>query len=388
MNESTMKPSRRSSGVAPFLVMDMLRQATRLRAAGNDIVHMEAGQPSGSAPRKVIEAAKKALHDETIGYTESLGLPALRERIARYYADTHGVAVDPGRVVITTGSSGSFVLAFLAAFDAGDRVGLTSPGYPAYRNIFNALDVEVADIETSAATRWAPTVESIVDLADHGGLNGLLVASPANPTGTMLKPETLAALAGVCRERGIWFISDEIYHGLHYTMQPATALSTNPDAIVINSFSKYYCMTGWRIGWMVVPECLARVCEVLSQSLYISAPTLSQIAAVAAFDATDELEQRKAQYAANREFLLDALPGIGIDDFSPVDGAFYIYADVGRFTNDSFAFAQKALAETGVALTPGADFDPERGHRYIRISFAGAHEQMRQGIDRLGRWLK
>jgi aspartate/methionine/tyrosine aminotransferase len=367
--------------------MDMLRQATRLRAAGSDILHMEAGQPSGAAPAKVIEAARNALAADTIGYTESLGLPALRERIAAHYQEAYGVDVDPARVVITTGSSGSFVLAFLAAFDQGDRVALATPGYPAYRNIFHALGVEIEDIETSAADRWAPTVQAVSELVKGRGLNGLLVASPANPTGTMLKADTLAALAEECRRDGIWFISDEIYHGLHYTMQPATALATNPDAIVINSFSKYYSMTGWRIGWMIVPECLARTAEVLSQSLYISAPTLSQHAALAAFDATDELEQRKAHYAANREFLLKALPSIGIDEFSPVDGAFYIYADVGRYTNDSFAFAQRMLSETGVAMTPGADFDAARGSRYLRMSFAGTLEHMQQAMERLGKWL-
>ncbi|NNE22364.1 MAG: aminotransferase class I/II-fold pyridoxal phosphate-dependent enzyme [Rhizobiales bacterium] len=383
-----VKPSKRALNVAPFLAMDMLREAGNLAAAGADIVHMEVGQPSGPPPRLVAEAARKALQSGTIGYTEAKGLPALRERIAVHYTDTYGVSVDPAQVVVTTGSSGSFVLAFLAAFDAGARVALTSPGYPAYRNIFNALGIEVADIETSAADRWAPTAEAVRNLVSHGGLDGLLVASPANPTGTMLMPDTLSALADTCAENGIWFISDEIYHGLDYAVPKATALSTSPDAIVINSFSKYYCMTGWRIGWMIVPPSLVRTAEVLAQSLYISAPTLSQYAAIAAFDATEELEQRKAAYAGNRAFLLDALPGIGIKDFSPVDGAFYIYADVGRFTNDSFAFAQKMLGEIGVAVTPGADFDPHRGHRYVRMSFAGTRDEMERAVTRLKDWLK
>ena len=383
-----LKPSSRAAAVAPFLVMDMLREAASLAAQGEDIVHMEAGQPSGPPPRLVVEAARRALDTDKIGYTESKGLPALRERIAMHYAQTYGVTIDPAQVVVTTGSSGSFVLAFLAAFDAGARVALTSPGYPAYRNIFNALGIEVADIETSAADRWAPTVGAVKDLVAHGGLDGLLVASPANPTGTMLMPETLAALATSCAEGGIWFISDEIYHGLDYAVPIATALATNRDAIVINSFSKYYCMTGWRIGWMILPQVLVRTAEILSQSLYISAPTLSQYAAIAAFDATEELEERKAIYAGNRELLLDALPGIGIEDFSPVDGAFYIYADVARFTNDSFAFAQKMLKEIGVATTPGADFDTERGHRYLRLSFAGSRDEMERAVKRLKGWLK
>ncbi len=383
-----LKPSARAAAVAPFLVMDMLREAATLRAGGEDIVHMEAGQPSGPPPRLVVEAAQRALATDKIGYTESKGLPALRERIAKHYAETYNVTVDPAQVVVTTGSSGSFVLAFLAAFDAGDQVALTSPGYPAYRNIFNALGIEIANIATNATDRWAPTVAAVRELVDGQGLDGLLVASPANPTGTMLKPDTLAALALASAQQGIWFISDEIYHGLDYAVPKATALSTNHDAIVINSFSKYYCMTGWRIGWMIVPPSLMRTAEILAQSLYISAPTLSQYAAIAAFDATEELEQRKAQYAENRAFLLDALPGVGIDEFSPVDGAFYIYADVGRFTNDSFAFAQRMLKEIGVATTPGADFDTERGHRYLRLSFAGSRGEMEQAISRLKIWLK
>ena len=382
------QPSRRAATVAPFLVMDMLREAKTLAAAGKDIVHMEAGQPSGPPPRLVVEAAQHALKTDNIGYTESKGLPQLRQRIAQHYREAYGVAVDPAQVVITTGSSGSFVLAFLAAFDAGNRVALTSPGYPAYRNIFNALEIEVAEIETSAANRWAPTADAVVDLVRHGGLDGLLVASPANPTGTMLMPDVLASVAGTCADNGVWFISDEIYHGLDYAVPKATALTSNTDAIVINSFSKYYCMTGWRIGWMIVPPQLVRTAEVLSQSLYISAPTVSQYAAIAAFDATEELEERKAIYASNREMLLDALPSLGIEDFSPVDGAFYIYADVARFTNDSFAFAQKMLAEIGVATTPGADFDTERGHRFLRLSFAGSRFEMDEAVRRLKTWLK
>ena len=381
-------PSSRAAAVAPFLVMDMLREASSLTAAGADIVHMEAGQPSAPPPRAVVEAARWALDTDKIGYTESQGLPALRDRIAQYYADTYRVDVDPRQVVVTTGSSGSFVLAFLAAFDPGARVALTSPGYPAYRNILHALGIEVVDIATTAADRWAPTVETVTQLATEDNLDGLLVASPANPTGTMLMPETLAALARTCDEHGLWFVSDEIYHRLEYSVPIATALATSRNAIVINSFSKYYCMTGWRIGWMIVPPGLVRTAEILSQSLYISAPTLSQYAAIAAFEATEELEQRKAVYAENRAILLDALPEIGIDKFSPVDGAFYIYADVGRFTNDSFAFAEKMLREIGVATTPGADFDTERGHRYLRLSFAGHRQEIETAIGRLKTWLK
>jgi len=376
------------SGVDAFLVMDMLRRANELETIGKDIVHMAAGQPGTGAPASVIKAAKSALDTEKLGYTESLGLPLLRERIAAYYKEKYGVSLKPERVVVTTGSSGSFVLAFLAAFEAGDKVALPTPGYPAYRNILNALGVATPAIETNAANRWVPGPEDIDRLVDEGSLHGLLVASPNNPTGTMIKPDALKALVQKCHQAGLWLISDEIYHGLNYEMEAATALQFTDDAIIINSFSKYFCMTGWRIGWMVVPERLVRPLEKLAQSLFISAPTLSQIAAIAAFDATEELEQRKGVYATNRAILLKELPLIGLDDFLPVDGAFYLYADVRKFTNDSFSFAQKMLDEIGVSVTPGADFDHGRGAQFIRLSFAGSTENVKQAIERLGGWLK
>ncbi len=376
------------SGVDAFLVMDMLRSANQLECAGKDIVHMAAGQPGTGAPQSVIDAAKSALDSEKLGYTESLGLPVLRERIAAYYQEKYGVSISPERVVVSTGSSGSFILAFLAAFEAGDKVALPTPGYPAYRNILNALGVTTPAIHTSAANRWVPSLNDIEQLNDESPLQGLLLASPNNPTGTMIKPDALKAVVEKCHRLGLWFISDEIYHGLNYEMEAATALQFSDEAIVINSFSKYFCMTGWRIGWMVVPERLVRPLEKLSQSLFISAPTLSQIAAVAAFDATEELEQHKAVYATNRELLQQELPLIGLDEFLPVDGAFYLYADVHKFTNDSYAFAQKMLEEIGVSVTPGADFDHARGARFIRLSFAGSTQSIEQAIDRLGGWLK
>jgi aspartate/methionine/tyrosine aminotransferase len=376
------------SGVDAFLVMDMLRSANQLEGAGNDIVHMAAGQPGTGAPKSVIEAAKAALDSEKLGYTESLGMPVLRERIAAYYQEKYGVSLNSERVVVTTGSSGSFVLTFLAAFEAGDKVALPTPGYPAYRNILNALGVATPAIQTIAANRWVPGLSDIDDLMASGPLHGLLMASPNNPTGTMIRPDALKALVEKCHQLGLWLISDEIYHGLNYEMGAASALQFTDEAIIINSFSKYFCMTGWRIGWMIVPERLVRPLEKLSQSLFISAPTLSQIAGVAAFDATEELEQRKQIYAANRAILLQKLPLIGLDDFLPVDGAFYLYADVRKFTNDSFAFAQKMLSEIGVSVTPGADFDHDRGAQFIRLSFAGSTDSVEQAIERLGNWLK
>ena len=382
------KPSVRGN-VDPFLVMDMLREANQIQAEGKNVIHMEAGQPSGSPPNCVIEAAQAALVSGRIGYTEALGIPPLRERIAEHYQDAYGIDIAPGRVVVTTGSSSGFILSFLAAFDHGARVALPVPGYPAYRNILAALGIEPVPIYTTADNRWAPTVADIQRLAaTEQGLQGLLVASPANPTGTMIDRQTMNALAGTCADNGIWFLSDEIYHRLTFAMEEACGLSFNDDAIVINSFSKYYCMTGWRIGWMVVPERLVRPLECLAQNLFISPPALSQYAALAAFDATDELNERRAEYARNRELLLTELPKLGFADFTPVDGAFYIYADVSSFTNDSHQFARKMLRDIGVAATPGADFDDRNGHRYIRFSFAGPTVEMREAIDRLGTWLK
>lgn len=386
---SNLSASDRSARVAPFLAMDMMREANHLETTGSDIVHMEVGQPSSAPPRQVIEAAKAALDVDRIGYTNALGLPSLRERIAQHYAETYGLSVPAERIVVTTGSSAGFILSFLAAFEPGDRVALPMPGYPAYKNILAALDLELVPLETSARTRWAPDALDVQRLAadPKSPISGLLVASPANPTGTMLSPDALKRLAQTCESSGVRFISDEIYHGLVYGMEQASALSYSDEAVIINSFSKYFCMTGWRIGWMIVPEPLLRPVECLAQSLYISAPTLSQHAALAAFDAGDELEAHKQMYARNREMLLNELPTFGFSEFTPVDGAFYVYADVARFTNDSFEFAEKMLREIGVATTPGADFDAQLGHRFIRMSFAGTECQMIEAVKRLRSWL-
>lgn len=378
-----MKISNRASAVQPFLVMDMMREAGRLEAGGRDIIHMEVGQPSGGPARKVIEAAQHALNTERLGYVDALGIVPLRERIARHYAETYQVDVPSERIVVTTGSSAAFLLAFTSCFDRGQKVGLATPGYPAYRNILKATDLEVVDIETTAASRWAPTADDVTGK----NLDGLLVASPANPTGTMLPPDELETLMQACKQSDVRFISDEIYHELTWGMPQATALQFDNDAIVINSFSKYYCMTGWRVGWMVVPESLIRPIECLSQNLYISTPAISQYAALAAFDAREELDERKAVYAANREFLMNELPVIGIDKFTPVDGAFYIYADVSRFTNDSLDFTARMVKEAGVATTTGLDFDPHQGNHYIRMSFAGSLDEMKEAIKRLKTWL-
>jgi aspartate/methionine/tyrosine aminotransferase len=379
-------PSARSD-VPPFIVMDVMAAAARIEAQGGRVIHMEVGQPAASAPQTAIRAAKAALDVGDIGYTEALGIPALRARIARHYVETHGVAVEPERIVVTTGSSAGFILAFLSMFEPGDRVALANPGYPPYRHILNALGCEPVLIETSAATRWAMPVDALLDAHRQKPLKGVLVASPANPTGTMMRPEALAALILVAEAEGIRFISDEIYHGLDYAFPAETAVKLSEDAVIINSFSKYFCMTGWRVGWMVLPEALVRPVERLQQNLAISAPTLSQIAATAAFEGRDEMDGVKHGYEENRRILVEGLPKAGLGEFLPVDGAFYLYADVSHFTDDSFDFAKRMLEEAGVAATPGIDFDPRRGRHFIRFSYARSAADMREAVERIGAWL-
>jgi len=378
----------RAEKVAPFLAMDVLARAAAKERAGDSVVHMEVGQPSAPAPRAVREAAMAALEVGRIGYTEALGLAPLRERIARHYREAYGVEVSPSRVVVTTGSSAGFVLAFLAQFEPGDRVAITAPGYPAYRNILEALGIEPVTIPLEKASGYVMTGAALEAAHAAAPLKGALAMSPANPSGTMMDAATLADVGRMCRDNGLWFVSDEIYHGLTYGAPAETALRFDTDAVIVNSFSKYYCMTGWRIGWLVVPERLARVVERLAQSLYISPPYLSQVAALAAMDATEELEAVKAGYARTRAMLLEELRRIGLDDLHPADGAFYVYANIARFTNDSLAFSRRLLDEAGVAATPGVDFDPLEGSHYLRLSFAGSFEECREGVRRLGAFLR
>ena len=377
----------RAERVAPFLAMDVLAAATAKERRGESVVHMEVGQPSAPAPRGAREAAAAALAGGRIGYTEALGIAGLRERIARHYRDAYGVPVEPERVVATTGSSAGFVLAFLALFEPGARVAITAPGYPAYRNILEALGLEPVAIPLERATGWIMTAEAVMRAHAEEPLAGVLAMSPANPSGTMIGRGALAELGAACRRLGLWFVSDEIYHGLTYDEPAGTALAVDENAVIVNSFSKYYCMTGWRIGWLVVPGRLVRVVERLAQNLYISPPYLSQVAALAAFEAVEELEAVKAGYARNRAMLLEELPRVGLADMHPVDGAFYVYADVARFTNDSIGFCQRMLDETGVAATPGVDFDPGEGSHYLRFSFAGSEDDCREAVRRLRGWL-
>lgn len=372
--------------IPPFMVMDVMRAANEREAARQAVYHLEVGQPGTGAPAGVVRVAHEALSGQRLGYTEALGIPELRHAIAGHYRDYYGIEVDPARVVVTTGSSSGFVLSFLSAFDVGDRVALASPGYPCYRNILSAFGILPVALPTQPGDRFQPTPALLDRAMAEAPLDGLIVASPSNPTGTMLDGPALDALAEYCAAHDIRLISDEIYHGISYGARAETAAAFSGGAVVINSFSKYFSMTGWRLGWMVVPEDLLRAVECLAQNLFISPPTLSQIAGVAAFGCREELDANVARYAENRALLLRELPAAGFDDLAPADGAFYLYADVSRWTNDSKAFCRRILAETGVAATPGLDFDPERGHRFVRFSFAGRREDVAGAAAALRRW--
>ncbi|WP_372613381.1 pyridoxal phosphate-dependent aminotransferase [Aquicoccus sp.] len=378
-----MRNSRRGQ-VDPFIVMDVMEAARRAEEGGRHIIHMEVGQPGTPAPQGAREALARVMEDEPLGYSVALGLPALRQRIARLYGEWYDVDLDPGRVIVTSGSSGAFVLAFTALFDAGDRVGIGEPGYPSYRQILRALDVEPVGIAAGADHRLQPVPGDLENL----DLQGLMVASPANPSGTMLDRSALSALTDACAARDIAFISDEIYHGIEYEAKAVTALEITDDAYVINSFSKYFSMTGWRVGWMVVPDSHVRLIERLAQNLFICASHAGQVAALAAMECEAELQDNLAVYKANRALMLDGLRDAGFERFAPPDGAFYVYADVSDLTDDSRAFAAEILEKAGVAVTPGLDFDPHRGHGTIRFSYARSTGDIREGLARLKRFMQ
>jgi aspartate/methionine/tyrosine aminotransferase len=377
------------AAVPPFHVMDLLAAAARRQRSHGDLLNLVAGQPSTPAPAPVRAAARRALDEQVLGYTVALGIPELREAICAHHERVHGLSVDPDEVVVTTGSSGGFLLGFLAAFDAGDRVAIARPGYPCYRNVLTALGCEVVELPAGPESRFQPTVEMLESLEEP--VRGLVVASPANPTGTMLAPEDLAALASWCEGHGVQLVSDEIYHGIEYgvPMLHSSAWETSREAVVFNSFSKYFSMTGWRIGWMLVPERLRRAVDVLTGNFTICPPVLAQHAAIAAFTEAsyDECDGHVARYAVNRRLLLEGLPRLGVDRLAPADGAFYVYADVGHLTDDSMAWCHRLLDETGVATAPGVDFDTVVGSSFVRMSFAGAPEEVSQALDRLGGWL-
>jgi aspartate/methionine/tyrosine aminotransferase len=382
-----IKVSRRGN-ISPFIVMDVMRDANKREADGENILHLEVGQPCTSAPIQVLNVAREKLKKDVIGYTDALGLPALKRRIVKHYDEFYGEKILPSQVVVTTGSSGGFILAFLSAFDPGDRVALACPGYPAYRNILKSVNVEAINLQTGFETNFQPNPELLDRTAVSGPLDGLIVASPSNPTGTMIQADEFKALVDYCEKKSIRLISDEIYHGITYGNTAETALKFSKNSIVINSFSKYFSMTGWRLGWMIVPNDLQRSIECLAQNLFISPPTLSQFAAIKAFDCQKELKGHVERYAENRELLLAQLPKAGFETLAPVEGAFYVYAYIGNLTNDSQEFCQRMLAETAVAATPGTDFDPERGSRYMRFSFAGDTQSISQAMERLIHWKK
>jgi len=371
--------------VPPFHVMRVIDAVVARRAAGLEAIDLSAGQPSTRAPKTVRDAAIAALDADLIGYTNALGIPALRAAIATHYRRVEGIDVDPANVAVTTGSSGAFLYAFLAAFEAGDTVVMARPGYPAYRNMLAALGCRVVELPCGPQTRFQPTVAMLEALPEPPA--GLIIASPANPTGTMVEPSELAAIATWCEQHGTRFVSDEIYHGITFTTTPTSAWRTSRSAIVVNSFSKYFCMTGWRIGWLLVPDELTDSVDRLAGNFTICPPALSQLAAVAAFDAYDELDANVARYAQNRELLLRRLPEIGLTKLAPADGAFYIYADVSEWTSDAMAWTARLLAEAGVAVAPGLDFDPVDGGKFIRMCFAGDGDEIARAIDQMGDWL-
>lgn len=371
------------AGIPPFHVMEVMRAAEVRVAAGGEVLHLEVGQPSTPAPRPVIDAAHRALDTDVLGYTTATGIEPLRRRIAGHYGDWYDVEVDPDAVMLTVGASGAFVAAFMAAFDPGDRVVVPSPGYPCYRNALALLGVEVVDLATTIDTRFQPTVEQLDAL---GPVDGLVLSSPSNPTGTMLDVDRMDAITSWCREHDVTFVSDEIYHGITFGQSAPTALAHDRDAIVVNSFSKYFSMTGWRLGWLVAPASLRTALTRIGQNVAIAAPTLSQLAAVAAFDSHAECERNVARYAGNRRVLLDGLAAAGFTEIAPADGAFYVWARTDHLADDSQALCTRWLDELGVAATPGVDFDPIEGHRFVRFSFAGADSDVAEAMVRLRDW--
>jgi aspartate/methionine/tyrosine aminotransferase len=378
-----MKPSRRSA-ISPFYVMEVMKAAARRDEVVGDVLHLEVGQPSTSAPRPAIDAAARAMESDRLGYTAATGIPALRRRISRLYADRHGLEADPDRIAVTVGASGGFTLAVLACFDVGDRVALTEPGYAAYRNILEALGVEVVPITVDADSGFNLSLDRLEAALP---LAGLVVASPSNPTGTVISDDEMARLAVFCRDAGVRIISDEIYHGITFGASPACALSHDDDAVVIQSFSKYQSMTGWRVGWMVVPHHLTGPVERLAQNLFISAPAISQHAALGALEAQQELDAHVARYRTNRDVLVSGLAAMGIDRVAPPDGAFYVWADVGHLGFDSAELCRRWLDDIGVAVTPGIDFDRKDGHRFVRFSYAESTSDIRRAVHRLAGWV-
>ena len=376
-------PAKRSD-ISQFRVMNVMAQAAECEARGDHVLHLEVGQPATGAPRLAREAAKAAIDSEVLGYTLVFGIPELRERLAQHYQVWYGMAPPVERIAVTTGSSGGFLLAFLASFSVGDRVLLTDPSYPCYRNILSALGCEVVRLPAGPETRYQMTA-AMIDAVPN--LAGVVIASPSNPAGTVIPPDELKAIAETCHARGIRLISDEIYHGLVFDGRADTVARYSPSAVVINSFSKYFSMTGWRIGWMVLPEDLIPAVQRLAQNFFISPPGVSQVTALAALDAAEECEENREVYATNRRLMLDALPQMGFNKLAPADGAFYVYGDISHWTDDSTAFSSRLLDEAGVAISAGLDFDPDRGHQTVRFSYCISQPEIEQALERMSDWL-
>ena len=377
-----LKTSSRTD-IAPFYVMEVMRAAAAREMAGSEVLHLEVGQPSTPAPEGARKRAITAIQNEILGYTSALGMDALRERLSLHYQDWYGVNIGAERIAITMGASGAFTLAFLACFEAGDRVAVPSPGYPCYRNTLKALGVEVVEVPVGYDTRFQPSPSTLDDV---GPIDGVVVASPSNPTGTMLLPSELTELIRWCKERDVRFISDEIYHGITYGTSAPTAAAEWEEAVVVNSFSKYFSMTGWRLGWLVLPNDLVSPVERLAQNAFIAAASVSQHAALGAFESHSELEGNVERYGVNRTILLEGLPKAGIGQLAPADGAFYIWAQVDHLCDDSQKLAQEWLEDLGIAVTPGIDFDPNEGHRFIRFSFAGSTREVEETVHKLTHW--
>ncbi len=380
-----MGQGSKRSQVSPFIVMDIMREANELEAKGKSIIHMEVGQPSTSAPRQALRTAGKVLLQERLGYTEALGDIDLRKNISQFYIARYNLEIDFNRIIVTTGASGGLQLAFLSLFDAGDRVALTEPCYPGYRNMLSSMNIEIEKLSIGPEYDFRLNVDVLEKMSNR--IDGLIMSSPGNPTGSMTKAEQLELIVSWCQENQVKLISDEIYHGIEYEEPAITAVNLDNDSIVINSFSKYFSMTGWRLGWMVVPENMIRTIERLAQNLFISPPTISQLAALGSLDSLEELNQTVARYKKNRELMISRLPQCGLSKFAPIDGAFYAYVDVSNLADNSEIFCREMLREIGVAITPGIDFDRENGMRYVRFCFSGLTEEINEAMNRLSNWL-
>jgi aspartate/methionine/tyrosine aminotransferase len=386
MNAETLPPAA-AAGLQPFYVMEIHAQAKRLEAEGRSICYLVSGEP-GAPPAPKVREAVAAVLDEPQNYTHFAGTSELRGALAQYYRTRHAVEVYPGTIIATMGSSAGFILSFLSAFPEGGTIAVTRPGYPAYLNTLDALGFHAREIPLSAATGWRLSGADLEAAYRREPFDGLLFASPANPTGAAVTREGLKEIIETCQRLGVRLISDEIYHGLDYRGPSASALEFTSDAIIVNSFSKYYCMTGWRIGWLVLPADILRRAQMLQQNLFISAPSLSQVAATVALGERDYAEEQKAAYAVNRHLLNTGLAALGFGDVRESDGAFYAFVDVGKFTNDSMAFCKEMLEIAGVAAAPGIDFDRVNGHRYVRFSYAGTRATVEEALQRLRKFLK